>query len=126
MDAPTKRYVREFITTMTIYTLTIIGSSLAVNRMEESLWRTLVMLIPVIPVVFLLVVFQRYLNGIDELQKQIQLYAIGFAAGATGLITFTYGFLENAGFPHISSFYVFPMMIILWGVSLSYYTKRYA
>jgi len=125
MDAPTKRYMREFFITMTVYVLTIVGTSMAVEQMGDSLWRIPLMLIPVIPVVFLLIVFLRYLRAIDELQKQIQLYAIGLAAGATGLITFTYGFLENAGFPHLSPFYIFPMMIILWGISLSYYSRRF-
>jgi hypothetical protein len=126
MDAPTKRYTREFSITMTAYVITIIGSALVVNRMDDSPWRIPVSLTPMIPVVILLIVFQRYLNAIDELQKQIQLHAIGFAAAATGLITFTYGFLENVGFPHISPFYVFPMMIFLWGLSVSYYSKRYS
>jgi hypothetical protein len=125
MDAPARRYTREFIITMSVYVVTIIGSALAVNRMGDSPWRIPVTLIPMIPVVLLLIVFQRYLNAIDELQKQIQLYAIGFAAAATSLITFTYGFLENVGFPHISPFYVFPMMVLFWGISVSYYSKRY-
>jgi hypothetical protein len=125
MNAPTKRYVREFSITMTAYVVTIIGSALTVNRMGDSPWRVPVTLIPMIPVVILLIVFQRYLNAIDELQKQIQLYAIGFAAAATSLITFTYGFLENVGFPHVSPFYVFPMMVFLWGMSVAYYSKRY-
>ena len=125
MDAPTKRYMREFFITMTAYVLTVVGTTLAVNYLNESPWLIPLVLLPVIPVIFLLIVFMRYLSAIDELQQRIQLYAIGLAAGATGLLTFAYGFLENVGFPHLSPFYIFPMMIILWGMSLSYYTRRY-
>ena len=42
--------------------VTIIGSALIVDRMGDSPWRIPVTLVPMIPVVILLIVFQRYLN----------------------------------------------------------------
>jgi hypothetical protein len=64
------------------------------------------------------------LNG-DELQQRIQLLAIGFAAGVTGLLTFSYGFLEMIGMPHLSSIWVLPMMILLWGIGMAYFSRKY-
>ena len=125
MDTPTGRYVREFSITITVYVLTVIGSSLALNSLGSSAWRVPVALLPVIPVVFLLIVFLRYLSAMDELQQRIQLHAIAFAAGATALLTFAYGFLENVDFPHLSPLYVFSLMVILWGLGVAYYSRRY-
>lgn len=125
MDSVMKRYLREFFVTMVTYVAVIIFSSLLLNTLEDSPWRFVISLLPIIPVVFLVIVFLRYLAAIDELQQKIQLQAIGFSAGTTGLLTFAYGFLELVGFPQFPTFFIFPMMIIFWGISLSYFTRKY-
>jgi len=125
MEQASKRYAREFTITMISYTVVIILSRLTLNNIGDSPWRFPIALLPVIPVIFLIVVFMRYLAAIDELQQKIQLQAIGFAAGTTALLTFAYGFLELVGFPQFSTFLVFPMMIMLWGLGLSYFSRRY-
>jgi len=125
MDQATKRYMREFTITMSIYAISIIGTRLIMNNMEPSPWRIAINLVPIIPVIFLIIVFMRYLTAIDELQQKIQLHAIGFAAGTTGLLTFAYGFLELDGLPHFPTFFIFPLIIMLWGIGLSYFSRRY-
>jgi hypothetical protein len=110
---------------MIAYTVIIIVSRLLLNNLGDSLWRFPIALLPVIPIIILILAFMRYLSAIDELQQKIQLQAIGFAAGTTGLLTFAYGFLELAGFPRFSTFFIFPMMIMLWGIGLSYFSRRY-
>jgi CHASE2 domain-containing sensor protein len=69
-----------------------------------------------IPIAMGVAAFLRLFGAMDELQKQIQLYALAFAFGLTGLLTFSYGLLQNAGLPQVSFIAVFPMMIALWGV----------
>jgi len=125
MNQAAKRYAREFTITMIAYVAIIIVSRLTLNNIGDSPWRFPIALLPIIPVVFLIAAFMRYLAGIDELQQKIQLQAIGFAAGTTGLLTFAYGFLELVGFPQFSTFFIFPMMIMLWGLGLFYFTRRY-
>jgi hypothetical protein len=95
------------------------------NNISDSPWRFAISLLPVLPVLFLIASITRYLSGIDELQQRIQLQAIGFAAGATGLLTFAYGFLELVGFPRFSTLLVFPMLVMLWGLGLWYFSRRY-
>jgi hypothetical protein len=85
----------------------------------------IVALAPVIPIGFMIFAFLNYLKGIDELQQRIQLQAIGFSAGTTSLLTFSYGFLEGVGFPPISLLWVFPVMILLWGLGLAFISRRY-
>jgi hypothetical protein len=125
MNQASKRYARDFTITMIAYVIMLITSRLILNNIEDSPWRFAIAMLPVIPVIFLILAFLRYLAGIDELQQRIQLQAIGFAAGTTGLLTFAYGFLELAGFPQLSTFFIFPMMVMLWGLGLAYFTRRY-
>jgi hypothetical protein len=125
MNQATKRYAREFTVTMIAYVVVIIVARLTLNNLGDSPWRFAIALLPIIPVIFLVIAFIRYLTGIDELQQRIQLQAIGFAAGTTGLLTFAYGFLELVGFPKFSTFFIFPMMVMLWGIGLSYFSRRY-
>lgn len=125
MNQATRRYARDFTVTMIAYVIVVIISRLTLNNMEDSPWRFAIALLPIVPVIFLMAAFMRYLTAIDELQQKIQLQAIGFAAGTTGLLTFAYGFLELVGFPQFSTFLIFPLMIILWGLGLSYFSRRY-
>jgi hypothetical protein len=110
---------------MIAYVIVVVVSRLILNDMEASAWRFAITLLPIVPVIFLIIVFMRFLAAIDELQQKVQLQAIGFAAGTTGLLTFAYGFLELVGFPQFSTFIVFPMMIMLWSIGLLYFSRRY-
>ena len=126
MEQVTKRYLREFLLAMTVYVIAIILSVRLIDQTPSgSLLRILWAVMPILPIGFVLAAFLRYLGGIDELQRRIQLQAIGFAAGATSMLTFAYGLLENVGLPHLSLIYVFPAMVALWGLSLNYFTRRY-
>jgi hypothetical protein len=125
MNQAAKKYARDFTVTMIAYAIFIIFSRLLLNNIGDSPWRFLIALLPVIPVIFLILAFMRYLAGFDELQQRIQLQAIGFAAGTTSLLTFAYGFLELVGFPQFSTFFIFPMMVMLWGLGLAYFSRRY-
>ena len=65
------------------------------------------------------------MGRLDELQRRIQFEAIAFAFAGTALLTFSYGFVENVGFPHLSWFFVWPIMAILWIIGLGIATRRY-
>jgi len=121
-----KRYTKEFTTAMVAYILTLIVSIAILQRYEfPKFWQVILSLIPAMPVLFVVIAMLRALKDSDELQQRVQLLATSFAAALTGLITFTYGFLENVGFPKFPTFLVFPMMIMLWGLSLRYFSRRY-
>jgi hypothetical protein len=128
MDKPTRRYFREFIYSMVAYIITLALSLIGLGFFADYALnpaRIIVALIPIVPIIFMILSFLKYLNGIDELQQRIQLIAIGFAAGVTSLLTFSYGFLEGVGFPPISLLWVFPVMILLWGLGLAFISRRY-
>lgn len=125
MSLAVKRYMRELFLSSAAYVLLIIVSTLITRVFLDSPWRGLVAVTPVVPAIFMVMAFVRYLNGIDELQQRIQLMAIGFSAGVTGLLTFTYGFLENVGFPHIPLLWIFPTLILLWGLGAAFFSRKY-
>ncbi len=47
----------------------------------------------------------RDMRRLDEMYLRIQFEALGFAFAASALLTFTYGFLETVGAPHIRPAY---------------------
>ncbi|HJR78592.1 MAG TPA: hypothetical protein VJ821_00885 [Anaerolineales bacterium] len=121
-----KRYMREFLFSIVAYALILIASISAIQNIEMAKpLQIIVTLAPAIPVAFVLVAVLRLLKDSDELQQRVNLLAITFSAVLTGLITFSYGFLENIGFPKLPTFAVFPMLFMLWGIGLGYFTRRY-
>ena len=121
-----KRYYREFTLSMGAYVLVLILATSLLKRLELSRTVQIILaLAPVIPIVFVVAAILRAMQDSDELIQRIQLQAVAFSAIATGLITFSYGFLENVGFPDFPTIWVLPMMFALWGVSLGYFTRRY-
>jgi hypothetical protein len=121
------RYTKEFVVAMFAYVIVLVASNSLLPHypLFHSPWAIPISLAPVIPVIFILQAIVGLLLHSDELQQRIQLLAIGFASGVTGLLTFSYGFLEGIGFPKISFVCVLPMLIGFWGIGLVYFSRRY-
>src|ERR1700738_1150051 len=93
-------YVREFLTAMAAYAVVLILSVTLINaRPASAWWRMPLALTPVIPAIFAMVAYIRALGRMDELQRRIQLEALAIGFGGAGILTFSYGFLENVGLP---------------------------
>ncbi len=126
MDTNARRYMRQFIPAMIAYSIVLVAAMWLLDRLGDgSLWRIPVAVLPMIPIGFALRAYLIFLNGADELQRRIQLNGVAFAAGATGMVTLTYGFLENAGFPTLSWIWIFPMIIAFWGIGSALAERRY-
>lgn len=121
-----KRYTREFLMAMGAYVIVLIVSITLINVSPASAWwRIPLALAPVVPAIFAMMAYIRFLQRMDELQRRIQLEALAFGFGGAGVLTFSYGFLENVGFPHLSWLFVFPLMIALWGIGVAIASWRY-
>lgn len=122
----TRSYLREFAVAMVGYAVALTVSIVALQRAPEGAWwRYPVALLPMVPAAWIVVAVVRQLGRIDELQRRIQLEALAFAFGGAALLTFSYGFLENAGMPHLNWFFVWPVMATLWIVGLTWANRRY-
>ena len=100
-------------------------TSVGIGAAMSVALQVIISLSPVVPVAFVILAIMRLMIYSDELQQRIQLFAVSFSAALTGLITFSYGFLENVGFPKFPTFFVLPMLIFIWGMSLRFFEKRY-
>lgn len=127
MKENARKYGMRFLVGMATYVILLPVSIILLDQIEDgSPLRVLVALVPVLPVLFLVGAFLRYLGGLDELQRRIQMEALGFSLGLTGVTTFTLGFLQNAGGPVIDVIWVLPMMVFFWGIGQAIATRRYA
>lgn len=121
-----KMYFKEFGISMGFYVVLLIASISVISNVElPKAVQVVIALIPVIPTIFVVIAVMRALRDSDELQQRIQLQAVTFSAIVTGLITFSYGFLENIGFPHFPSLFIFPLMIALWGIGAGIFARKY-
>jgi len=121
-----RRYMKNLFLSMIAYTIILITSLTVLKNYEFSkLWQVVISLSPAVPVAFVILAIMRLLIDSDELQQRVQLLATSFSAAVTGLITFSYGFLENVGFPKFPTFFIFPMLIAIWGISLGYFGRKY-
>lgn len=120
-----RRYLSEFGASMLAYVIVLPVSVSVIQAYPEASWRFAVALAPVIPLAFALMAFIRFFRNIDELQQRIHLEALAFSVGVTIMVTLSYGFLENVGFPHLSIIFVTPMLIAFWGIGAAIASKRY-
>jgi hypothetical protein len=121
-----RRYMKELFSAMAAYTIILITSPTVLKNYEfTKFWQIVISLSPAIPVAFVILAIMRLLKDSDEMQQRVQLLATSFSAALTGLITFSYGFLENIGFPKFPTFFIFPMLIAIWGISLGYFSRKY-
>jgi hypothetical protein len=107
------------------YMMLLVGSVTLLRANPQASWRYVVSLVPVLPAALVVVLFVRRLALTDELQKRIQTEASGFALAGTALLTFTYGFLEGVGMPHLNWTFIFPLIAVLWAVGTAIFTIRY-
>lgn len=119
-----RTYTRELGLAMAAYVIVVLISIKLVGGLDQPI-KTLVALTPLAPAALALFAYLRFLSRMDELGRRIQLEALAFGFGAAGMLTFAYGFLENAGFPQLSYIWVFPLMIGLWGVGGAIASYRY-
>src|SRR5487761_1314489 len=115
----------EIALALLAYMMFLIGSVTVLRANPGAPWRYVVAVVPVLPAALVVYLFVRRLARTDELQKRIQTEAFGFALGGTALLTFTYGFLEGAGMPHLNWTFVLPLIAVLWGLGTAIFTFRY-
>lgn len=106
------------------YLMILAGAVTAVQANPEAAWRYYIAVLPVIPGALVVWLTVRQLARMDEVQKRIQMQAIGFSMVATALLTFGYGFLEAVGLPQMNATFVLPTMALLWACGLTFLNLR--
>lgn len=121
------RYLYEMGAALTCYAVVLLASIFALIYYPDAhfIVRTAIALSPVIPAGFMCRAIVRQMRRLDELQLRIQFEALGFAFAASALLTFSYGFMENIGAPHLPWLWVWTVMGLMWIVGLMIAKKRY-
>ena len=120
------RYQKELWTALAVYGVMLVGSIQLLTHTDVARpWRDLIALSPMLPAAATAWVVLRELRRMDELQRRIQLEALGFSFAGTAILTFSYGFLEGLGYPRLSMFTVWPILAALWLVGLVLARRRY-
>lgn len=121
------RYLLEFCCALMLYLLVLFFSIsyLKKDNISDTL-QIIITLLPIFPILITIFIVLRQFSKLDELQLRIQLSAIAFAFLGTAFTSFSYGFLENIGFPSLSMFVIWPVMAFLWclGVLISIWRYR--
>lgn len=113
-----------FAATILAYLMVLAGAVTAVQANPQAGWRYYVAVLPLIPAALVVWLTVRQLARMDEVQKRIQMQAIGFSMVATALLTFAYGFLETVGLPQMNATFVLPAMALLWAGGLTFLNLR--
>lgn len=120
-----RRYVRRFVPAMIGYVVLLVPAILIINRFPAAPWRYAVVLVPIVPLAFVARAVVGFLRETDELQRRMQLEALGFAFGVGSVITFAVGLLQIVGLPTLSWMFVWPVFAVLWVLGLALAKRRY-
>jgi hypothetical protein len=112
-----RMYLREFFGALAIYSVMVVLTIMYGRGMPEGFVRTLVLASPMIGFLLMTWAAARQIKRVDEYIRQFVLENLSIAAAITAGVTFTYGFLETAGYPQLSMFYVLMVMAAAWALT---------
>jgi hypothetical protein len=105
-------YLREMLGAFLLYGLLLVIAIRLGKPMEQGVLRTLLLVSPMIGFALMLWAIARHIGRVDEYVRRLLLESVSLGAGITAGLTFTYGFLENAGFPRLSMFSVWIVLCL--------------
>lgn len=111
-----RKYRLELGAAMLAYMAVLFGSIYLGKPMEPGVPRTLLLMSPAIPLLLAIWAIVRHFGRMDEFMRLRSLESFAIAGAVTAGVTFTYGFLEGAGFPKLSMFWVWGLMGLTWGL----------
>ena len=109
-----RQYMRELFGSIAIYMALLIPSVKYGPAMDVGVLKTVVLVCPMIGFFLMIWAVARQVGRMDEYQRRTMLETFSIAAAVTAGVTFTYGFLENAGYPRLSMFMVWGVMGSAW------------
>jgi hypothetical protein len=101
---------------LVLYAVVLVAALTLGRDMAAGPAQTALYVSPMIPFMLAVWAVVRQIRRSDEFIRKTTLERIAIAAAVTAGWTFTYGFLENAGYPRLSMFTVWPVMGAVWGV----------
>ena len=109
-----KLYYRELFTAIGVYIFILFGSNYIADTMPDNLWRNLLIASPVLPALLAIWAIIRHFQRIDEYLRIWTLENMGMASAVTAAFALTYGFMESMGFPRLSMFMTWSLLMGSW------------
>jgi hypothetical protein len=110
------KWLLEQLLPWALYAAILLPSCEFLKSHPDSPWRLPVAIAPVVPIAFIVLNSFRSVRQMDELQQRKSLEAGAFAYPAMIVLSITYGFMQNVGFPAVNWMYVGVAMLLLFGV----------
>lgn len=111
-----RTYNIEMYGALAIYAVMLVASIKFGRGMDAGVLRTIVLASPMIGFMLGVWAVARQFRRVDEFERQIKLENLALAAAVTAGASFTYGFLETAGYEKLSMFWVWMVMGGAWAV----------
>lgn len=128
--AISRRYLRDSLAAMLAYMLAVGLSVWLLHRIEGVALRTLVALLPVPAIAMTLRATARYIRGLDELQRRIELESIALGSVGVALVYFTGALLQVAKVTDVSAatamLWVLPALGLGYGIAKVGVMRHYA
>jgi hypothetical protein len=112
-----RTYLVELFGALAIYTAILMLSIRYGRPRAAGTVRTVILASPMIGFFLAIWVIARQFGRIDEYVRRLLLENIAIAFAVTAAVTFTYGFMETAGYPLLSMFHVWMLMGSVWGAT---------
>ena len=127
MRAEQRRYIREFFPAMAAYVLLLFASLSMLKHVQAVPLRVLIVLLPIVPVVFVVRAMVRVVMASDELQRRLELEAISIASISVGLLSFAAAFLHGDGLLPIDNglMFVLPALFGAYGIAKWWVSRRF-
>ena len=111
-----RAYFRDLGLSIVVYVVLLFSAIHFGRPMAEGVLRTVILVTPMIGFGLMIRAVARHLARIDEYMRRQLLETFAIASAVTAGLSFTYGFLETAGFPRLSMFTVWVVMGASWGL----------
>jgi uncharacterized membrane protein YdcZ (DUF606 family) len=122
-------YLREFMPAMLGYAAAVLLSVWLLRDVESTGLRALVALLPVLPIALCLRATARYIRGLDEMQRRIELEAIALGSIGVAFAYLTGGFLQAARVAEVSAttamLWVLPALCLAYGIAKCFVVRHY-
>lgn len=109
-----RKYLWELGLSLAAYGVVLFAALHFGRGLEPGAVRTLILVAPMLPVLLAVWAIVRGFRRMDEFVRLRTLESLAFAAAVTAALSFTYGFLEVAGFPRLSMFWVWGVLGFAW------------
>lgn len=109
-------YFRELFATLGVYCLFVLASSIYADSVPAGPLRSLLIASPILPALLMVWTIIRQFQRMDEYVRIWSLENLGMAAAFTAAFSLSYGFMEITGFPRLSMFATWSLIMGSWGV----------